>query len=452
MGITVDEGMTFLASAQPPAAPPTVVHEASVRSNFLWTLAGNVLYAAAQWAILIILAKWGTPELVGEYALGIAIVTPVLMLANLQLRTVLMTDVRLEQGFVQYLGFRLATTAGVLLFIAGMAACMHYPLRSAFTIIAIGAAQGVEQIADIYYGLLQINNHMDRIAKSMIARAVLSLPAIAIGVWLTGGVLCAVVAVAVVRLLILFVYDVRRRTHNMGSEDAPSPIWPPRWNLESQRKLATLGLPLGIVALLLSLNTTLPRYFIGAYLGTRDVGIFAAIAFLPNSGSLLVNALGQSAFVPLAKYHAENNLTGFLALLAKLLGMGVLLGLGGMFFAAVAGRWLLTFLYRPEYGAQAHLLVWFMAAAMLSYLGQLLGTAITSARHFHSQIPLFATVTGSMALFCYLFVPAMGLQGAVLATVATMAIQLAGCVALLVWSLHSKRQAMRFAIHRPGEA
>jgi O-antigen/teichoic acid export membrane protein len=415
-------------------------------------LAGNVLYAASQWAIVVILAKWGTPEIVGEYALGMAIAMPVLMLANLQLRTVLMTDLRLERGFVQYLGFRLATTAGALLFIACLAACMHYPLRSAFTIIAIGAAQCVEQIADIYYGLLQTNNHMDRIAKSMIARAVLSLPAMVIGVWLTGSVLCAVIALAVVRLIILLIYDVRRRTHGMASEGAPSALWPPRWNLESQRKLAALGLPLGIVALLLALNTMLPRYFIEGYLGTRNVGIFAAIAFLPNSGSLLINALGQSAFVALTKYDAENNLTGFLALLAKLLGMGVLLGLGGILFAAVAGRWLLTFVYRPEYGAQAHLLVWFMAAAMLSYLGQLIGTAITAARHFRSQIPLFVIVTGSLALFCHRFVPARGLEGAVLATVAAMTIQLAGCGGLLIWTLHSKRQAMRFALFRPGEA
>src|SRR4051794_18409006 len=94
--------------------PPVAAQEArkfSVRSNFVWTLAGNVAYAGAQWAVVIILAKWGTTEIVGEYALGLAIAGPVLMFANLQLRMVLVTDVRQECGFPCYLGFRLVTTA-----------------------------------------------------------------------------------------------------------------------------------------------------------------------------------------------------------------------------------------------------------------------------------------------------------------------------------------------------
>jgi O-antigen/teichoic acid export membrane protein len=426
---------TTICSENAPAAPAPAAPKTSVRSNFIWTLVGNVGYAGAQWAIVIILAKLTTPEVVGEYALGLAMVTPVLMLVNLQLRTVLMTDVHQEYSFAHYLGFRLATTAAALVSIAILGARMQGSWQHFLTIVLIGVAQGVEAVSDIYYGLMQVRDRMDRIAISMIGRAVLSLAALTVTLWTTRSLLWGVVALTVARLAVLAGYDARRRTHDPAPDEALQEFWPPRWSFRLQRKLCGSGLPLGIVALLLALNTMIPRYFLEASLGPRGVGIFAAIAFLPNSGSLLIFALGQSAFVPLARYYTKGDLAGFLRLLLQLLGIGLVIGLGGIAFAALLGRPLLTLLYRPEYAEHADLLPWFMTAAGLGYLGQLIGSSVTAARYFRSQIPLFAMVSGTIALCCYLLVPRTGLQGAVTATLIGMAVQLAGCVALLVWSL-----------------
>ena len=60
----------------------------SLRKNFTWTFAGNAIYAASQWGQLVVLAKLGTPETVGQIALALAICAPVIMFANLQLRSV----------------------------------------------------------------------------------------------------------------------------------------------------------------------------------------------------------------------------------------------------------------------------------------------------------------------------------------------------------------------------
>ena len=49
----------------------------SIRADFAWTLAGNVVYAASQWAILSLTAKLGSAELLGQYALVMALTAPV---------------------------------------------------------------------------------------------------------------------------------------------------------------------------------------------------------------------------------------------------------------------------------------------------------------------------------------------------------------------------------------
>ena len=66
----------------------------SLCADFSWTFAGNAIYAGGQFAMLMLLAKLVPPELVGQYALGLAIVYPVMMLTNLQLRAVMTSGVR----------------------------------------------------------------------------------------------------------------------------------------------------------------------------------------------------------------------------------------------------------------------------------------------------------------------------------------------------------------------
>src|SRR5258707_8606837 len=82
----------------------------SLSANFTWTFLGNTVHSVGQWAMLVLLAKLTQPELVGQYALGLAIVLPVLMSTNLQLRNVVATDLQEQIQFGYYLGFRLLST------------------------------------------------------------------------------------------------------------------------------------------------------------------------------------------------------------------------------------------------------------------------------------------------------------------------------------------------------
>src|SRR5579864_9323928 len=83
----------------------------SLRADFSWMLVGNAVYAGAQFAVLMLLAKLVRPEMVGQYALGLALVYPVMMFTNLQLRAVLSSDTTGKVTFGHYFGLRLVMTA-----------------------------------------------------------------------------------------------------------------------------------------------------------------------------------------------------------------------------------------------------------------------------------------------------------------------------------------------------
>jgi O-antigen/teichoic acid export membrane protein len=416
----------------------------SLRANFSWTFAGNVVYAGCQWGMLVVLAKLGPPEMVGQFALGLAITAPVIMFTNLQLRGVQATDARQEYLFGDYLGLRLITTALALLVIAGIVLASGYRWETALVILAVGIAKAFEAISDVFYGLLQQHERMDRIAKSMMIKGPLSLVALSVAVYLAGSVFWGAVGLVVAWALVLVGYDVRSGALILKPMPKPSTLTPdendqeavlrPRWKMSTLARLAWLALPLGFVMMLISLNSNIPRYFIERYLGERELGIFAALAYLQMAGTTVVSALGQSASPRLAKYYAAGDGSAFRTLLLKLAGIGVLLGGASVLVALVAGRELLSLLYRPEY-AEYELFVWLMVAAGIFYVASFLGYGMTAARYFRVQMPLFAVVTATTILAGLWLIPAHGLRGAAIALMIAAVVQAGGSLAVIVHAL-----------------
>jgi O-antigen/teichoic acid export membrane protein len=427
-------------------ARPSISRGLSLRANFSWTFVGNTIYSACQWGALVALAKLSSPMIVGQYALGVAIAMPVISLTSLQIRSVIASDVRETYKFGEYIGFRFLSVALAVLIILAIPLLLHSGLLMTLLTFVIGLSLAIENISDVYYARLQYIDRMDRIAKSQILRAPLSLLAMGLGVYLTGQLAWGVAAMVLVRAAVLLGYDSRIRTHSSEPLEGHSPVsriafeqlkevLRPRWELRKIGRILWLALPLGIVAMLVNLNVNVPRYFIQWRLGTRELGIYSALAFLMSAGNLLVSALAQAVFVRLAKLYAEGRRRAFALLLLKLLGIGTVLGVGGILVAWIAGAKLLAIIYRPEYAAESRLLVWFMVVAWVGYLGQFVGCAMTSARLFVHQIPLFAVGVLTITAGSYWLVPRMGLQGAIVASMAGVMVQLLAGAAVLAYGL-----------------
>src|SRR5258708_4783177 len=107
----------------------------SLRANFKWTLAGNAFYAACQWGMLSVLAKAGSPAVVGQFALGLAIAPPGFMFTNLQLRAVQASDVRSEFQFADYFTLRVLASLFGLLSVAAVAWSLHYDLSTRLVVL-----------------------------------------------------------------------------------------------------------------------------------------------------------------------------------------------------------------------------------------------------------------------------------------------------------------------------
>jgi O-antigen/teichoic acid export membrane protein len=154
-----------------------------------------------------------------------------------------------------------------------------------------------------------------------------------------------------------------------------------------------------------------------------------------SAGNMAVVSLGQSAFTRLARLCASGDLAAFSSLLGKLLVIGAAIGVGGMIISKLAGREILTLLFRPEYAERADLLPWIMAAGGVLFMAQFLGFGLTAANFYHSQVVLNVAANLSLVAGCYWLVQRQGLLGGVLAMLIAAIVQLAGSVVVLLMGL-----------------
>ena len=152
----------------------------SLRVSTSWTLTGNVVLAACQWGVLSHLAKASTSTAVGDYALALAVVSPVLLFSNLGLRTVQATDAAQAHQLTDCIAIRTATSAAAVLAILLMVGLSPPLWALRWLVVAVLATKVGEAMSDVCQGWFMRTNRMDLVSRLMCCRGVACLAAAAL--------------------------------------------------------------------------------------------------------------------------------------------------------------------------------------------------------------------------------------------------------------------------------
>ncbi len=378
-----------------------------LRYNIGWALFGNTVFAAAQWAIIVLIARIGSPEMVGSYALALAITAPVFMLANLNLRAYQATDIQDAFQFGQYLAVRLVTSAIAMCVVAGLCLLGIVQAAHVTVVLAVSSAKAFETLSDAIYGLFQRHEEMDLIARSLVLRGFLGFVGMAGGLAIGGSLAAGAIGMAVAWLLV------------MATVDAPSSrrfVARPEFRLGGGTiDLIRRAAPLGLVMLMLAISQNIPAYMIEYALGTEQLGFYASVAYFLIAGRVVSNAVSQSSSPRLARFLVHGDVSGFRRLLHLNLLLGFGLGVAGVVISTLIGEQLLGLVYGQAYVGYGLLLICTMAAAGLGFPAVFLGAALTAARRFRAMVAVNVLSLAATGLLCWWAIPRFGLLGAPLA-------------------------------------
>jgi O-antigen/teichoic acid export membrane protein len=402
----------------------------SLGSNVFWTLSGYGIYMACQWAMLVVVARLGSPEKVGDLALGIALSAPVILFTNLGLRKVQVTDVHGQFQFGDYLGLRLLMTALALALVGAIAMGARHDASAGAAIFAVGLSKAVEATSDVVYGVLQQVERMGSIAVSLFLRGILGVGALATGMVLAHDVALGMLGVSAAWMAVLLVHDLPKARSALREQGVGG--LRPRWSGRTLARLALVALPLGIVTPLIALLSSVPAVLIERLRGAGELGIYTALAYSYSAANRVASALGEAASARLAFYYARGQRRPFARAMGGLLLLAGFIGMLGLAVALVAGRPLLTFLYGPAYGIHADVLAGFMLVAVAGNLACVLDYSMTAMRRLRIQPLLAGLSVAVLTALSQWLIPPLGLRGAVLALGGVAVFQGAATLAVVV--------------------
>ena len=384
-----------------------------LRRNFGWAFVGNIAYQGCQWLNFVIMAKLLDVAEVGRFAFALAICTPITMFSALNLRAVQVTDSRGEHRFGHYLALQLCNST-IAMIVIGVIATLTGGTKTGYLIIAVGGGQAIMLLRDVYLAYAQKLQRMDCVALSKGIIGIASLIGLASVVWSTRNVILGVLAMQCVRLLVFLLWDIpatlrlaRAHEHTTCARDF-MPVWQPKRVFS----LVWIAAPLGCSAVIASLEINAPRYLIEYWYSKSDLGYFVAIVSLVLAGATITSAAGQAALPRLCTYWEDSH-KHFVRLLVRLIGLGFVLGLFGMLIVLVAGEWILSVVYAPEYAQHKALFLWSMCYGVLSFSFNFLAYGILSMRRFTLLAFMNAISLGVVLATGAVLVPHYGLIGAV---------------------------------------
>jgi len=364
-----------------------------------WLVGGNFVFAFSQWVILIFFARMTNQENLGQYALALAIVTPIFAVGNLQLRPLYILDVNSEQKYTYTHFYYLRLICS---FIA-LACCLVLGLFfnvSILVLLLVGLLKFFESYSDIIYAYYNAHDQTQLISKSLFLKGTLSVLAVAVGLYLFDFYTALILFLIVYLMVWLFIDNLYiQKTQEIKKMSL---------DLGMMKSAIPMGISLGIV----TLQSNIPRLFLDQYASIEAVGIFTVLSYFIIVGSIFINSICQYLSPRLT--HAWNHNRAYFK---KLLSMALLvaggLGLIAIFLSYFMGEFVLNLVYGAEYVAYTDAFVLTMVAGFILYLATVLGYTLTAIGFIKQQVYLFSIVLIFSVLVSYLCIPEYGIIGGI---------------------------------------
>ncbi|MBT1018051.1 hypothetical protein KJY77_02695 [Canibacter sp. lx-72] len=391
----------------------------------------SIVRNLGQLGVMLLLTRTLTAHDFGQYTLALAIVTPIFVLSQLNLRTVFLTVIPVQplssHLAAQHLAVVVATAvAGV---IVGIVVPEILPIvlimaivkaSDAYIDLLSAAWQSVSRTSRIFWGSMFVG------AGSLLAATAIML--------ITNSIIPTLLALAVSSAIIVAVIFAFPVKYLRGRELAARRIFAVT-KLSAKKsilKVLRAGLPLGTATAVLSAVSFAPQYFLSPLAGAAAAGHFAVLIYMYAIADLTMGNIAQ-AWIPRgqASYGKKNVFRWILSPTLKWTLVFIPLALLGV----TAGHWLYPQLFGEAYAFGTTIAIPLVTAIVLLPFAHFTGAALSIANRYTTMLSVNTLAAITALIACATLIPAHGVGGGFWAV--AVAVLVRGTAVLGFLSAHS---------------
>lgn len=341
--------------------------------KFFWLIGGNLAYAFSQWLILVILARFFTPEDLGGYFFCLALITPIALFFSVKLSNLIVTLENEKTNYKDIFGFRLILNFLLCLTIYILYFIFFQSKVGLLVLTSVLVYKITEQYDDLIIAYDQRNLNFKNIFLIKFLRSLVYVLAILVSIYVVDEFEEALLLATVIYSFYWIIRNYEKIT-----------------NINLNTSFYSLylknGLYLSISSSLSSLSVSGVRLYIGYVLGVALLAVYGVISYSLIAFSIIVSALGQY-FLPVF-VKIKNDKKNFLKKILESQLVVLLICLSFIVVSYFFGDDLLVAFYGDQYKNYGYFLCLVFVANLFKSSSALIGTAMTALKIYNFQLKI----------------------------------------------------------------
>lgn len=274
---------------------------------------GSLCNALSSFLLLTVVTRINGSSDGGAFSIAFSTAQLMITIGNMEVRPIQSTDITEEVAFKDYFSFRVISCLFMMLGTVGYILTKDYSREKAALVFLICSYKMIESMSDVFEGLFQQKDRIDLSGMSLAIRVIVSTIAFVAALGVTHSLILASVALALVSLLVMILFDV------LLTKDLA--VIGFRLEFTVLGRILKECFPLFVGTFMMNYMINAPKYAIDRYY-TDEIQNYYGFLFMP---AFAVNLLGLFIFRPmlvtLAVKWKENKIKEYTGMIQKVSGM-----------------------------------------------------------------------------------------------------------------------------------
>ena len=385
------------------------------KKNFLWNILGTSLNAFTSLFYMIIVTRVNGVDNAGIFTIAFSTACILYVIGIYAGRIYQVTEPNKEITDKDYIINRLLSIFLMILFVILFCLIKKYTILKSIIFILLTIFKSIEAFSEVIYGILQKNEKLEIVGKSLCLKSICSVLIFAITDIITQNMAISIVSIIIIWIVILFTYDIKNSKEYIDFSG--------KVNIQNVNKIFKSGFFTFAISFLGLYILNAPKYAIDNYLENNYQTIFGIIVMPATVIGLVAQFLIHPYLNQILDFYNKKDMKNLNKLIMKLIYM--ILGFGAIssLLAYFLGPEVLGLIYGIDLTAYRIELLIIIISATLYTIGVIYSSILITIRETFSQFIIYIIVSIFALIVSNVFTKLNNINGAIEAYFMIMTLQ-----------------------------
>lgn len=385
------------------------------RKNFIWNTLGTGFNAFNSLFFMIIVTRINGIDQAGIFTIAFSTACILYAVGLYAGRIYQVTELNKKISDKDFVISRIITNIIMIAFLIIFCLLKKYNTEKFIIFLLLTIYKALEAFSDVLYGVLQKNEKLDIVGKSLFAKSLMSIIIFLLVDIITKNMIISIISMVIICILIIFFYDFKNTYKYI---DLKSKV-----NMSNVYNILKKGFFTFAISFLGMYVLNSPKYSIDTYLADNYQTIFGIIVMPATVIGLVAQFLIHPYLNQILFLYESRDLKALKKLIFKLISLIIGFGIIATILAYFLGTQVLGLIYGLDLSLYRIGLVIIIISAIFYAIGTIYSSVLTTVRETVSQFLIYVIVSIFAAILSNIFTKTWEINGAIIAYLLIMALQ-----------------------------